>query len=152
MDTIQIVGIRPYDGDWPFDLAQQPLTTREWGWIKRLAGYLPDTVESGLSDPELVTVFAVISLHRAGKVETRDVPDTFERLADSPFGGAIRWQVGDTEEAADEPVPPQRSSSGNDDTSGQGSTTSSETSPPTPTASGTPASVTSLSGRETSAA
>ena len=74
MDYIVVEGVRPYDGRYEFDLAGQELTTREWGWIKRLSGYLPLTVEEGLSDPELIVVFAVIALRRAGKVEPKDVP------------------------------------------------------------------------------
>ena len=57
------------------DLARGPFTTREWGWIKKHSGYLPLTVEEGFrgADPELITVFAVIALHRAGKIQTADV-------------------------------------------------------------------------------
>lgn len=151
MDTIQIEGVRPYDGDWPFDLNQQPLTTREWGWIKRLSGYLPNDVESGVNDPEFVTVLALIALHRAGKVDTAEVPEVFDRLQDVPFGGAIRWRVGESE-AADEPAPPQPSSSGNGATSGPGSTRSSEISEVHPKPSGNRGSDTSVSARETSVA
>ena len=52
-------------------LEGRELTTREWGWIKRLSGYLPLNIEDGLGDPELVIVFAAIALRRAGKVEPR---------------------------------------------------------------------------------
>ena len=93
MDFIVVEGVRPYDGRYEFDLAGQELTTREWGWIKRLSGYLPLTVEEGLSDPELIVVFAVIALRRAGKVEPKDVPAVFERLSDAPFGAAITMET-----------------------------------------------------------
>lgn len=151
MDTIQIEGIRPYDGDWPFDLNQQPFTTREWGWIKRLSGYLPNDVEAGVNDPEFVTVLALIALHRAGKVETVDVATVFDRLQDVPFGGAIRWKVGQQEEAAEEPVPPQTSSNENAGTSGPDSQRSSEISLVHPKPFGTPGSDTSESPQEMSA-
>ena len=67
MDYIVIEGVRPYDGRYEFDLEGRELTTREWGWIKRLSGYLPLTIEEGLTDPELITVFACIALRRAGQ-------------------------------------------------------------------------------------
>ena len=40
-------GVPPYDGRYDFDLEGRELTTREWGWIKRLSGYLPLTIEEG---------------------------------------------------------------------------------------------------------
>ena len=56
MDWIVIDGAPPYDGRYMFDLAGQELTTREWGWIKRLSGYLPLTLDEGFKggDPELL--------------------------------------------------------------------------------------------------
>ena len=144
MDYIVVEGVRPYDGRYEFDLAGQELTTREWGWIKRLSGYLPLTVEEGLSDPELIVVFAVIALRRAGKVEPRDVPSVFEQLSDAPFGSAITMET-DVEEV-EETSPPPSSSSANGDSSGVALSPSSETSEQTQVLSGTPASVTSESG------
>ena len=109
MDYIVIEGVRPYDGRYEFDLAGQELTTREWGWIKRLSGYLPLTVEEGLSDPELIVVFAAIALRRAGKVEPKEVPEVFERLSDAPFGAAITMETEAEEEAeADALLPKAR--------------------------------------------
>ena len=40
MTSIAITGCKPYDGHYELDFNQE-LTTREWGWIKRHAGYLP---------------------------------------------------------------------------------------------------------------
>ncbi len=140
-DQIVVSGVRPYDGRYPFDLENQELTTREWGWIKRLAGYLPLTVEEGLSDPELIVVFACIALHRAGKVVSRDVPDTFEQLSDAPFGSAITMETEPVDEEGKESDPPPsgQSSNSNSGTSGPAST-SSETSAETPVDSGIPGS------------
>lgn len=142
MDWIVIDGVPPYEGRWPFDLDTQELTTREWGWIKRLSGYLPLTVEEGLSDPELIVVFACIALRRAGKATPAEVPDVFEQLSDAPFGSTVRMET-DVKEVADEAGPPQPSSSGNGDGFGDGSKTSSETSPASPEVSGMPVSDTS---------
>ncbi len=137
MDYIVVQGVRPYDGRYQFDLEGEELTTREWGWIKRLSGYLPINVEEGLSDPELIVVFAAIALRRAGKVEARDVPDVFERLSDAPFGAAITMETESVKEEDRETVPPQPSSSSSVDTSGPESTNS-ETSPATQDGSGNP--------------
>ena len=144
MDYIVIEGVRPYDGRYEFDLAGQELTTREWGWIKRLSGYLPLTVEEGLSDPELIVVFAAIALRRAGKVEPRDVPQVFERLSDAPFGSAITMET-DVAEEVEEKSPPPESSNSSDATSGPASSPSSATLPAPLKASGMRGSVTSLS-------
>jgi hypothetical protein len=137
MDYIVVTGVRPYDGRYEFDLEGQELTTREWGWIKRLSGYLPVTVEEGLSDPELIVVFAVIALRRSGKVDARDVPDVFERLSDAPFGAAITMETEKAEKPESDVGPPELSSTLSVDTSGRESTNS-ETSQETPDGSGNP--------------
>ncbi len=148
MDWIVIDGVRPWDGRYEFDLDGRPLTAREWGWIKRHSGYMPLTVKDGLrgGDPELFSVWAVIALRRAGKIQPGDVTDVFERFADVPFGGAISFE-GDTDAVEGDAGPPPSRSGENASSSGPGSTTSSETSAPTRTASGTPGSDTSESDR-----
>lgn len=131
MDWIVIEGVRPYDGRYEFDIAGQEFTTREWGWIKRLSGYLPLTIEQGFSDgdPELFCVFATIALRRASAIEARDVPTVFETLVDAPFGGTIKLDS-DRAAAADEDEDPfaastRESSPGNTPTSGLRLTTNS---------------------------
>ena len=88
VDWLILEHVPPYDGRYEWDLEGRELTTREWGWIKRLAGYLPLNIEDGLGDPELIAVFAAIALRRAGKVETNEVPRAFEYLSDAPFDGS----------------------------------------------------------------
>ena len=113
MDWLILEHVPPYDGRYEWDLEGRELTTREWGWIKRLAGYLPLNIEDGLGDPELIAVFATIALRRAGKVETAEVPRAFEYLSDAPFDGSrIRLET-DTVEAEDDAGPPPESSSSN---------------------------------------
>jgi hypothetical protein len=149
-DQIVITNVPPYDGRYDFDLEQRELSTREWGWIKRLAGYLPLELndEQKWGDPELVTVFAVIALRRAGRIEAREVPRVFELLADAPFdGAAIQYETEPVEE--DDAGPPASSSNGSTAASGPSLSESSETSPPSPPASGTPASATSPSAPST---
>jgi hypothetical protein len=152
-DLIVISGVHPWDGEYEFDIGGHPLTTKEWGWIKRLAGYLPDTVDEGLTDPETITVFAAIALRRAGKIDDRDVADTFDELADQPFGkGKIVLKVDrEARKAEDEASPPEPSSSSNEDTTGLESKPSSEISLVHPRPSGTSDSDSSESAQERSA-
>jgi hypothetical protein len=137
MGSIVIAGVAPYDGRYDLDLEQRELTTREWGWIKRLSGYLPLTVEDGFGDPELITALAAIALRRAGKIQADEVPAVFDRLADAPFGAAITLDLGQQEDAdpADPPLPP--SSPVSNGFSGVGSTPSSDRSTGIPRGSGT---------------
>ena len=144
MDYIVIEGVPPYDGRWEWDFEDRELTTREWGWIKRLTGYLPLTIEEGLGDPELVIVFAAIALRRAGKVEAKDVPQVFERLGDAPFGERITLET-DTVDEEDDAGPPAPSSSLNGADSGASSPKNSGTWELSPRPSGMPGSATSES-------
>jgi hypothetical protein len=151
-DWIVIENVPPYDGRYEFDLGQRELTTREWGWIKRLAGYLPLDFdqEDKLGDPELITVFAVIALRRAGKVEVAQVPTVFERLIDAPFDGSAIKYESDPDPVEDDAGPPPSSWNGSAASSGPPSLMSSETSALTQSSSGTPASAISESDRPTS--
>jgi hypothetical protein len=148
---IVISGVKPYDGRYELDFAQE-LTTREWGWVKRLSGYLPLDLEKAAAggDPEFACALAAIALRRAGRVEAREVPEVFERLADAPFGSAISIEVEDSEGEEGDAGPPERSSNGNESSSGAASRMSSEMSEsPSPAGSGMPDSDTSESDRPT---
>jgi hypothetical protein len=141
VDYLVITGVKPYDGRYQFDLADSDLTTREWGWIKRLSGYMPVTVEEGFDggDPELFACFAVIALWRAGKIERAEVEDVFDRVADAPFGAAIRLESG-TADQEDDQSPPPPSLNGSESSSGPASSTSSDLSTDPLSGSGTPGS------------
>jgi len=147
MDWLVISGVNPWDGRYPFDFAETEPTTREWGHVKRLSGYLPLTIEDGLrgADPELVCAFAVIALTRAGKITHPEAQTVFDRLADAPFGASIRLETDTADLAADGDRPLPASSDASSSSSGDDGRTSSETSAPTPPPSGTPASATSES-------
>ena len=146
MQHVIITGVPGFDGRYPFDLEHRELTTREWGWIKRLAGYLPLALDDdAFGDPELITVFAAIALRRQGKVEAADVPRAFETLSDAPFGAAITLET--DEEAQPDAGPPPPSSNENGVSSGTDSPTISETSAEILNSSGTPASATSESAQ-----
>jgi hypothetical protein len=141
MDYLIIEGVPPYDGRYPLDLEEQEFTTREWGWIKRLSNYLPLTAADGFNgnDPELMCALAAILMRRTGRIDTRDVPGVFERLADAPFTATLKWETERTADAAeDETADPTGSSNGNTSSSGPASMTSSETSADQPSPTGTP--------------
>lgn len=147
MDQIVIEGVTPYDGRYDLDWDHE-LTTRELGWIKRHAGYLPlELDERTLTDPELWCVLAAVAMRRAGRIGPGEVAAVFDRLADAPFGSAIRLET-NIEEAEQGPPPP--SSSSNGATSGDDSPTNSEPPANGPSPTGTPASGTSASGPPTS--
>lgn len=142
MDELIITGCAPYDGRYELDLERE-LTTREWGWIKRLAGYLPAAVtDDTFGDPEFACALAVIALRRQGRIQNPEVPAVYERLADGPFGSSIRFEAAPEVAPSD---PPMAGPNLNGNISGVASPANSGTpaTPPSPT--GTPASDTSVS-------
>jgi len=141
-DFVVVEGLKPWDGRYPLGVADDPLTTREWGWIKRLTGYLP--ADFTVDDPEVICVLAVIAMHRAGRVTAAEVPATFERIVDAPFGPTIRLEVTDEAGDADDPPHPAGVTGSNTSSSGNGSPTSSETSDAGRSPTGTPASASSV--------
>lgn len=93
MDKVIIENIRPYDGEYRLGLDDEPLTTLEWRWVKRISGYLPLTIGEGFAggDPDVVCALAVVALRRAGKIDQDQVLAVADKLADAPFdGSAIR--------------------------------------------------------------
>lgn len=148
MDWIVLNGVSPYDGRYPFEVADPDgelnITTREWGWIKRLANVQPLTFEEAVRnlDAELMTVLAAIAMRRAGKIEQRDVPAVFDRLADAPFGSRILYET-DSPADEDDAGPPAPSSSSRPGSSGDESTSTLVISPDPRNGSGTPDSATS---------
>jgi hypothetical protein len=153
MDYLIIHGVAPYDGRYPLDLDEQEFTTREWGWIKRHSNYLPLTAAEGFTgkDAELVCVIGAILLRRAGRIETKDVPGVFERLADAPFTASLRWESDPAgEPLEDDLVDPTASSNGNTSSSTPASTASSESSAADSSPTGMPGLVSSGSDPPTS--
>lgn len=148
--TIIVAGVKPWDGRYELEFERE-FTTREWGWIKRLAGYLPMAVtDEVFGDPELVCVLAVIAMHRSGRVQSSEVPAMFDRLVDAPFGSAITFEAGDQDEdVTPDPSPPNANANGN--ISGGDSTASSENSTELPSSIGTLASDSSVSDPSISA-
>jgi hypothetical protein len=143
VNWLTITGVKPYDGRYPFDMFDQDLSTREWGWIKRLTGYLPGTLEDGLhgGDPELFACFATLTLRRAGRISNQQVQELYDRIADEPFGTVIRLEAdSENEPEGADAGPPAGSSDANRTSSGEGSTPSSAISPSPRNGSGTPAS------------
>jgi hypothetical protein len=145
MDWIVLEGVRPWDGRYPFDIGDNELTTREWGWIKRHAGYLPATIGDGFrgADPELFAVLACVVLRRVGRIQAYEVPDLFERFADAPYTSTIRLEGDDVVEASSPVDPPLANGTANSTDSGDASATNSANSTDHPNGSGDPDSVTS---------
>jgi len=147
MNWLIVTGLAPYDGRYELDINAQPLTTREWGWAKRYAGYLPITLdEDTFTDPEMIAVLALVALRRNGKIDTAEVPGLWERLQDAPFGSTIGLEPGaaDEDEEDDAGPPPPRTGSSSS-SNGEGSTTGSESSEPPPSPTGSPPWATSVS-------
>jgi hypothetical protein len=154
MPHIVIDGSSPWKGRYEFDLTEteQPLTYREWGWIKKLSGYLPTTYWDGLEgvDAELVATLAVLALCRHGKIDKREVPDVFERIIDLPFTAiSVEFDQPAQEDGDAGPPPSDAKPVSNGSTSGPGSPTSSGDSTGPPAPSGTPASASSESRQAT---
>jgi len=104
-DRFVITGVKPYDGEYLLDDSE--FTTREWGWIKKISGYLPMTAEEGFKggDPELFVALAVIAMVRAERIQKSDALTVADKLADSSFGSALTFVAdGDEEEEADPPI------------------------------------------------
>ena len=101
-----------WKGEFPLDLADDPLTALEWRWVKKISGYMPMTVEEGVGglDPDLFIAFAVIALHRAGKIQKAEAIQVADVLADFPADGSTLQVIFDAEEdedvEADPPQPP----------------------------------------------
>jgi hypothetical protein len=83
MATLRIHQPKQYAGDYELDLDEDPLTTLEWRWIKKVSGYLPATIGEGVQggDPDVNVALATIALVRAGKVAERDALIVADRLA-----------------------------------------------------------------------
>ena len=95
MDWITISGLKPYDGRYELDINQQPLTTREWGWAKRYAGYLPVNLDQEtFTGPEMIAGLAIVALGRNSKIEATEGAARGERLQDAPFGATVGWEAG----------------------------------------------------------
>lgn len=136
-----LIKARPYQGE--YELEPGDFSTREWGWIKRLTGYLPLTIHEGFGDPELLCVFAAIALRRAGRIDNGDVPGVYDRLIDDPAFETIDIEQPEPAEDEGDAGPPARSSSASTNTSGDGSPTNSESQATSPSPTGMPASATS---------
>lgn len=123
-----VIDAKPYSGSYDWDLESQPFTTLEWGWIKKLSGYLPLTIAEGFEggDPELFCTLAVIVLHRAGKIEDREAQAVFRNLASAPFGTSIRFESDDEPEEVVEDVPPALTPDAGSETNGSSRGLSSE--------------------------
>jgi hypothetical protein len=152
--SVVVSGIPPYDGSYQLFTTDE-FNRREWGWMKRLAEYLPvdfmNEEQRGLGDPEFLSVVLIVALHRAGKIGTAEVPQVWERLADFNMFECLVIHTDEVVEE-EEQLPPtsETSSNGSPVTSGLVSPTSSVISDSSPSAPGSPLSATSESDPATS--
>lgn len=125
-----VQGLPPFDGRYEWGWSLDDLTTREWGWIKKYSGYKGLTIQQGLEegDIELLACLAMISIRRAGRLETTEVAGFMERIQDEGFGKKITVDTTDATDAEQETVvlPPPTSSPSSTGISGDASPTSSE--------------------------
>ena len=126
-DNVMVVSVPPYEGEYEFDLAAQPMTTLEWRWVKKISGYLPLTAAEGFAgaDPDLFLSWAIIAMVRAGRIEKSDVMEAADVLADAPFDGTAITFKGETEaeeeeSPLDEPSPEEEKPSSGDDSNENG--------------------------------
>ena len=122
-DTTRIVvkGVPPYDGEYELD-TDRAFSTREWHWIKKIAGYMPLTVGEGFAggDPELFVAVAVIAMCRSGKIRREDALQVAEHIAEAPYELTTITLVGGAQEEAEDELPPGLTS-GHAGSSGSGS-------------------------------
>jgi hypothetical protein len=113
---------------------------------------MPLTLDEGFDggDPELFTVFAVIAMRRAGKIDGRVLPEIYGAFLDEALEAKIRIES-DEEIEEDDASPPEQSSNGSPVASGLSSRPSSAISPEPPSPSGTRGSGISDFDRPTSA-
>ena len=112
MATRSSSSVKPYDGRYELVLPYE-FTQREWGWAKRLAGYLPGNVDEGLDgyDAELIGVMALVALYRAGKIaRARTSPECSNGSQDLTLGGHQPRTDEPNQEETDAGPPPQSSS------------------------------------------
>lgn len=108
-EKIVLTGVKPYDGEYELNLEDEPLTTLEWRWVKKISGYLPLTMGEGFAgaDPDLVCALAVIALRRHGRIQKEQALAVADRLADVPFdGAAIQLLFDETEDDEEGDVVP----------------------------------------------
>lgn len=110
MTDAMVVNVPPYEGEYAFDLSEQPFSTVEWRWIKQISGYMPLTVEAGWKggDPDLFLALALIAMRRAGKIAKNEVLATAEVIEEAAFDGTAISFKGEAE-GADELDPPSGS-------------------------------------------
>lgn len=116
-----INGVKPWDGDYPFDYNEDLITNLEWRLIKQLADCTPVNWMQELvaGNVDLLTTFAVLALHRNGRIRPGDARSVFDRFDDLPAlaGGHLVLDLGIAETDEDD-TPPLASSNGNETSSG----------------------------------
>lgn len=118
-----IVHVDPFKGEYPLDVGEQPFTTVEWRWIKKVSGYLPLTIEEGWNggDADLFNCIAVIAMYRGGRLAKAEVLKAAEILEDYAMGESVTFEEDEPEEGEDEDDPKASEPSGSPSGSGESS-------------------------------
>ena len=66
-----------------------PMKGMDWRWIKKISGYMPNTIETGFEgdDPDLYIALAVVALHRAGKIRPQEALYVADVLLEADVDG-----------------------------------------------------------------
>lgn len=82
-------GMPPWDGVYEWD-TDRTFNVREWRYIKKISGYLPETIDEGMKgdDPELYVALAIVCMVRAGKVERDEALRVAEQVSEVPWDNA----------------------------------------------------------------
>jgi len=101
-----IINVPRFKGEYRLDFDDEPFTAQEWRWIKKISGYLPYTINEGWrgGDPDLFVAFAVVAMHRSGKIRREEALAAADMLIDQPFDGtALQFDFTDDEEVDVDP-------------------------------------------------
>ena len=106
MAEVVISGVPPWDGE--YDLNEDlPWNTREWRWVKLIAGVMPAGYEQAYEgrDADLFLAIAVIGLCRAGRIGKTEGPTVAAELEEVPWGDG-KITIRGSEAADDIPLEP----------------------------------------------
>jgi hypothetical protein len=157
MTVVVVKGSGRYDGEYHLDVENRALNGREWNWIKRISGYMPNTIKEGFQgeDPDLYVALAVVAMAREYRIDRTEGIQVAEALSELPFDGTAITFIFPQSAEDDAPLgltgePEQQSPSGSPEktpSSGSSSKSSSENPAPTPPSTGTSESGTSAPRR-----
>lgn len=124
----EIKGVPGFDGVYPLDTKEEPLTLRELHLIKKVSGVRSGELEEAgdAGDSDLMVALAVVAMRRAGKVRKEHALQVSDLLMETALG-VIRYREDDAR-------PPDEKAKTNGSNESESTTSSSLTSSTTPAA------------------